>query len=269
MSESRWVSTSNSGRPGGEGLQQHPRASTCSNAGKPAGTPGRIALPSPATIPAANADRDGARRRARLRPRRAGDHRPSWARAARERRAPRSLDLPREHGRDGRGLDDRARRRIGAWLALVALRGRRRDRGAGGDRGGARTRTDRDPAAGSAAGRRSAASRLRPPVAAQGDPPRERLQGASRRGRDLRQRARRSADGSARRARRARLVRLHPLLQGRPPRRARGRLHRRHLREHPGLDPARRRGRRRRGRSRRHASASPFARRWHASPRTR
>ena len=82
------------------------------------------------------------------------------------------------------------------------------------------------------------AARLRPAVAAQGDPARERLQGAARRGRDLRARAAEAGRG-ARRARRDRLVRLHALLQGRLPRGARGRVHRPHLRQRAGNDPAR------------------------------
>ena len=93
--------------------------------------------------------------------------------------------------------------------------------------GGARAGADADPDQRAAARGRRAAARLRPAVAAQGDPARERLQGAARRGRDLRAGARRGPSSRARRARRPRLVRVHALLQGRAPGGARGRVHRR------------------------------------------
>ena len=94
---------------------------------------------------------------------------------------------------------------------------------------------DADPDRRAAARRRRAAARVRAPVAAQGDPARERLQGAARRGRDLPPRsARRRRPPARRRTRRARLVRVHGRVQGRAARGPRGRVHRHHVRQHAG-----------------------------------
>ena len=70
---------------------------------------------------------------------------------------------------------------IGVGAATLVLGGARR---------GARPGAAADPDRRAAARRRRAAARLRPAVAAQGDPPRQRLQGAARRGRGVPARAR-------------------------------------------------------------------------------
>ena len=100
------------------------------------------------------------------------------------------IRVPRERGRVRRGADDRPGGRRLARLALGARGRRRRNARARGDRRCARPGADAHPDLRAAAHRRRAAAHLRAAVAAQGDPARERLQGAARRGGDLRARAR-------------------------------------------------------------------------------
>src|SRR6266567_2567092 len=122
--------------------------------------------------------------------------------------------------------------------------------GAGRDRGGARA--DDHPAAadGAAAGGRRPAGHLRAAVAAQGHPARHRAQVAARRGQRLPARG----GGGQGRVRlvpgpRARLVRLHAGVQGRPAGGPGGGLHRDHVRRQPA-QRGRRGDRRGRGRGR-------------------
>ena len=118
----------------------------------------------------------------------------------RARRPPGDLRVPRQRGRDGRGADDRARRRARARLALGAAASARRSLALGVVVARARAGADARCRSTRCGWSSAACCSLRPAVAAQGDPARERLKAAARRGRDLRQRAREARDRAARRA---------------------------------------------------------------------
>ena len=98
------------------------------------------------------------------------------------------------------------------------------------DRRGARSRAQPAPDRHAAARRRRAPAGLRSPVAAQGDSSLERLQGAARRGCGVRCRARTGVPAWPRGAGGDGLVLVHGRVQGSAARRARGRVHRRHVR---------------------------------------
>ena len=103
-----------------------------------------------------------------------------------ERSLPRSLVVSRERGRDGRGADDRARRRASHVAGGPRSRASQ-PRSSGSSRWSPRwARADARADRRAAARRRGAVARLRAAVAAEGDPAGERLQGAPRRGRHLR-----------------------------------------------------------------------------------
>ena len=162
--------------------------------------------------------------------------------------------LPGLFRRDGRGVDDRPRRRCDPRMAVDGRSvSAPRQPGAGRRRRRARARPHGHPDQRASDRRRRAAADLRPSVAAQGHPAGQRLQGPARRGRHLRQGAA-AARAAGAEAGRDRLVLVHRRVQGGVPRGARGGVHRRHVRGHPaqrrpgraggGGRPGRRRGHR-------------------------